>query len=113
MDIFIRRVANAKLLLDMAVLEPPTIELVFWTSKLNVFLMIRTLLTGLAQARASMDPSEACPEIDLSKIGEFGQVKFQISIEVSARESAKRFLLGKKCEQSIHQIQTQITFKAH
>jgi hypothetical protein len=57
--------------------------------------MIRTLLAGLAQARASMEPSEACPEIDLSRIGEFGHVKFQISIEVSARESAKSFLLVK------------------
>lgn len=43
-----------------------------------------------------MDPSEACPEIDLSNIGEFGQVKFQISMEVSARERANSFLFGRE-----------------
>jgi hypothetical protein len=39
-----------------------------------------------------MDPSEAWPGIDLSRIGQFGKEKFQISIDMSLRERAKRFL---------------------
>ena len=52
-----------------------------------------TFGAGLAQARASMDPSEAWPGIDLSRIGQFGKEKFQISIDMSPRDRAKRFLI--------------------
>ena len=61
-------------------------------SQLKIWAIKLTFLAGFAQARASMEPSDAWPEMDRSRTGEFGQVKFQISMEVSARESASRFL---------------------
>jgi len=51
-----------------------------------------TSVTVLAHAKASIEPSDALPEMDLSRMGEFGFEKFQISMEVSARESANNFL---------------------
>ena len=68
-------------------------EIVPWFN--SNYKMARTFLAGLAQARASMEPSDAWAAMHLSRTGQLADVKFQISMEVSARDSANRCLWKK------------------
>ncbi len=66
----------------------------------------------MAHAMASIEPSEAWPEIALSKTGTFGFAKFHISMEVSDRERANNFLQNIIDWQKIHNFFYKIVLKA-